>query len=73
MVAREGTIKSNNGIRVRVELVVRTLAGKLKFIESKFGPNSEFTTNQKSAYPQISNTGGTVCGNNGSSAGLSAG
>ena len=49
------------------------MAGKIKWIESKYGPNARFTNNQKTAYPEISRSGGTIRGNNGISANLQPG
>ncbi len=62
VVGREVTVRTPSGIRVRIDLVVRTLSGKLKFIESKFGPNARLTENQKIGYPEIAKSGGNVRG-----------
>jgi hypothetical protein len=73
VVAREVTIDTPSGTRVRVDLVTRTLTGALRFIEAKFGPNARFTENQIPGYPEIAQSGGTVAGGNGAGAGLPAG
>jgi RHS repeat-associated protein len=70
VVAREVTIKTQSGIRFRIDLVVKTITGKLKFIESKFGKTADATSNQKIAHPEFIKTGGEVRGNNGLPAGL---
>jgi RHS repeat-associated protein len=75
VVAREVSIRTPNssGEKIRIDLVVRTVTGKLKFIESKNGPNAKFTANQKKYYPDFEQNGGTIVGNNGASAGLNEG
>jgi hypothetical protein len=73
VVARQVTIKTHNNIRVRVDLIVRTLRGKLKLTDAKFGPGARLTANQKATYPEVSRYGGTIRGNNAASAGLPAG
>jgi RHS repeat-associated protein len=73
VVAREVTITAANGVKMRVDLVVRTITGKLRFIELKWGSRAQATANQKAAIPSIVKDGGTVRGNNGSTAGLNHG
>ena len=73
VVARQVTIQSRSGIHVRIDMITKSLNGKLSFIDSKFGPSARFTTNQKIAYPEISRSGGIIIGNKGVSAGLPAG
>ncbi len=60
VVAREVTIETPSGIRVRVDLVTKSVSGKIKFIEAKFGPGADLTTNQKAGYPEILRSGGEI-------------
>jgi len=69
VVARQVTIETAS-TRVRVDLVTETLFGRLRLIESKFGPNASFTENQQIGYPELLQSGGIVRGANGTSAGL---
>lgn len=73
IVGRQVTIQSKSGVRMRADFIVRTLQGKLKLIESKFGPTARQTKNQIIGYEEISKFGGTIKGDNASSAGLPAG
>jgi len=72
VVARQVTIETSS-VRVRVDLVTETLFGRLRLIESKFGPGAGLTDNQAIGYPEILQSGGTVRGLNGVPAGLPAG
>ena len=62
VVAREVTIDTPSGVRVRVDLVTKTINGTLRFIDAKFGPKAQFTDNQKIGYPEISKAGGKIVG-----------
>jgi hypothetical protein len=63
VVAREVTIDTPSGVRVRVDLVVKNrITGALRFIESKFGPSADFTPNQEVGYPEIGRSGGRIVG-----------
>jgi RHS repeat-associated protein len=57
-VAEEVTVKADNGVSIRFDRVTQSIfTGALRFIESKFGPRSEFQPNQSLAYPEILRTG----------------
>lgn len=62
VIGREVTIRAANGVRLRVDLVVRNMfTGRVRFIEAKFGPTSRFTEpNQVQGYPSILQNGGTI-------------
>ncbi len=73
VVAREVTVDTASGVRVRVDLVTRSITGKLRLIDAKFGPGAKFTDNQKVGYPEIGNTGGKIVGGKLEGQGLPAG
>ena len=49
------------GARVRFDLVLRNIfTGRIRFVESKFGPNAGFTPNQRQSYPNMLRNGGII-------------
>jgi hypothetical protein len=61
VIAREVTIETPSGVRTKVDLVLKNqITGKLRFVESKFGPSARYESNQKLAYPEIGRSGGTI-------------
>ena len=70
VVAREVTIETPAGVRVRVDMIIRDIFGRLRLVDAKFGPNADFTPNQLIGYPAIGRAGGIVRGANGAAAGL---
>jgi RHS repeat-associated protein len=74
VVAREVTIDVPSvNERVRVDIVVKTITGALKFIDAKFGPTARLTASQKIGYEALARDGGVIAGANGEGAGLPAG
>ena len=57
ILGREITMETTAG-RTRIDLLVETPGGKLKFIEVKTGPSARLTPNQRAAFPQIRSEGG---------------
>jgi hypothetical protein len=56
------TIKTNNGVRVRLDFASRDAAGNLKLTEAKSSPTAPLTRNQRAGFPEIAKAGGTVVG-----------
>jgi len=48
----------------------RDFRGRLRLIESKFGPTADFTDSQKIGYPEVGSRGGKVVGGKLASQGL---
>ncbi|MFJ2288311.1 S-type pyocin domain-containing protein [Pseudomonas iridis] len=60
--AREVTIKADNGVKTRVDMIGRDADGEISCVECKSSDTAPLTKNQKSAFPEIEKTGGTVVG-----------
>lgn len=60
--AREVTIKTDNGVKTRVDMIGRDADGEISCVECKSSDTAPLTKNQKSAFPEIEKTGGTVVG-----------
>jgi hypothetical protein len=73
VVAREVALQPSNGPAVRLDFVTRNLFGRLKGVESKFGPDARSTPNQRVSYPLLRANGGIVNAQNGGGAGWTQG
>ncbi|MCY0110106.1 S-type pyocin domain-containing protein [Pseudomonas monsensis] len=60
--AREITIKADNGVKTRVDMIGRDADGEISCVECKSSDTAPLTKNQKSAFSEIEKTGGTVVG-----------
>ncbi len=70
-VAQRVSVQASNGQRTVVDMV--TNQGKPALTELKSSETAKLTSGQKSAFPLIQQSGGTVVGNNGAKIGLPAG
>jgi hypothetical protein len=61
-VSEQVTIKAENGVKTRVDVVSKDARGKVKLTEAKSSQTAPLTKNQKSAFPSIEHKGGTVVG-----------
>ena len=69
-VAEQVTVKAADGTKTRLDFVTKNGQGNVNCIECKSSATAQLTPNQKKAFPQIQQTGGTVVGNNGAGIGL---
>ena len=70
VVAREVTILSG-GVRARVDLVTKNIfTGRYTLVESKYGPNANFTPNQNVVYQKIRKDGAVIVGYTADAAGM---
>lgn len=69
-VAEQVTVKAADGTKTRLDFVTKNGQGNINCIECKSSATAPLTPNQKTAFPQIQQTGGTVVGNNGAGIGL---
>jgi RHS repeat-associated protein len=60
-VSREVTVKSGSGTKTRIDIVAKK-DGQIRCIECKSSETAPLTPNQKTAHPEIGQTGGTVVG-----------
>lgn len=61
-VAQQVTIKANNGVKTKVDVVSKTETGAVKLREAKASSTAPLTKNQKAAHPSIEQSGGVVVG-----------
>ena len=61
VVASQVTIKTPSGVRTRVDFVIRN-GNEIRCIECKASQTARFTRNQRSAFPEIQQSGGVVVG-----------
>lgn len=61
-ITEQVTIKAENGVRTRVDVVGKDASGRVKLTEAKSSQTASLTKNQKSAFPLIEQKGGTVVG-----------
>ncbi|VUD51028.1 tRNA3(Ser)-specific nuclease WapA [Thalassocella blandensis] len=61
-VAEQVTIKTKSGTKTRVDLVSKDKDGNIKCTECKSSETAPLTKNQKQAFPEIEESGGTVVG-----------
>lgn len=72
-VAEQVTVKAADGTKTRLDLVTKDAQGNITCIECKSSSTAPLTRNQKTAFPQIQESGATVVGNKGASIGLPKG
>jgi RHS repeat-associated protein len=56
------TIKTESGVKTRVDVVSKDASGQVKLQEAKSSATAPLTPNQAAAHPEIEQTGGTVVG-----------
>ena len=61
-IVQQVTIKADNGVKARVDIVSTNPSGQLTLTEAKSSATAPLTTNQKAAYPSIAQSGGVVVG-----------
>lgn len=60
--AREVTVKTDSGVRTRIDMMGRDADGNLSCVECKSSETAPLTRNQKVGFPEIEKTGATVVG-----------
>lgn len=61
-VVQQVTIKTQSGVRTRVDLLSRDSAGAIRCTECKASATAPLTKNQRLAFPEIQQSGGVVVG-----------
>jgi len=61
-VAQQVTLKTDSGVRTRMDVVSTTETGTVRLQEAKSSQTAPLTTNQAKAHPEIQQTGATVVG-----------
>jgi RHS repeat-associated protein len=61
-VVQQLTIKTDSGVRTRLDAAGRDAAGNARLTEAKASETARLTPNQRKAFPEIGQTGGTVAG-----------
>jgi RHS repeat-associated protein len=61
-VVQQVTVKTQSGVRTRIDVVGRDASGGLRLTEAKSSSSAPLTPNQRAAFPEIAQTGGTVVG-----------
>ncbi|WP_407486619.1 hypothetical protein, partial [Elizabethkingia anophelis] len=61
-VAEQVTVKAKDGTKTRLDFITKDSNGNIICIECKSSSTAPLTPNQKTAFPQIQQTGGTVVG-----------
>jgi hypothetical protein len=59
---REVTVKTDSGVRTRIDMMGRDADGKISCVECKSSETAPLTRNQKLGFPEIEKTGATVVG-----------
>ncbi|OCG41485.1 hypothetical protein [Gilliamella sp. Bif1-4] len=60
--AREVTIKTEGGTKIRVDMIGRDENGNITCIECKSSDTAPLTPNQKVGFPDLEKNGGTIIG-----------
>lgn len=60
--AREVTVKTNSGVKTRIDMMGRDTDGEISCVECKSSDTAPLTKNQKAAFPEIEKTGATIVG-----------
>lgn len=60
--AREITVKTDSGVKTRIDMMGRDTDGEISCIECKSSDTAPLTKNQKAAFPEIEKTGATIVG-----------
>ena len=61
-IVRQVTVETESGIKTRLDLVGRDASGSVRLTEAKASETARLTPNQRTAFPEIAETGCTVCG-----------
>jgi hypothetical protein len=60
--AREVTVKTDSGVKTRIDMMGRDTDGEISCVECKSSETAPLTKNQKAAFPEIEKTGATIVG-----------
>jgi hypothetical protein len=60
--AREVTVKTDSGVKTRIDMMGRDTDGEISCVECKSSDTAPLTKNQKAAFPEIEKTGATIVG-----------
>lgn len=60
--AREVTVKTDSGVKTRIDMIGRDTDGEISCVECKSSDTAPLTKNQKAAFPEIEETGATIVG-----------
>lgn len=60
--AREVTVKTDSGVKTRIDMMGRDTDGELSCVECKSSDTAPLTKNQKAAFPEIEKSGATIVG-----------
>jgi predicted helicase len=61
-IAEQVTIKTDSGVNTRIDFVAKNENGDVVCFECKSSETAPLSKNQKKAFPEIEQTGGTVAG-----------
>lgn len=61
-IAEQVTVKANNGVKTRIDVVSKDANGNIVLTEAKSSATAPLTKNQQAAHPSIAQTGGVVVG-----------
>jgi RHS repeat-associated protein len=61
-VAEQVTLKTESGVRTRMDVVSQDASGQIRLQEAKSSDTAPFTSNQAAAHPEIEQSGATVVG-----------
>ena len=61
-VVQQVTVRTQSGVRTRIDLLGRDSSGRIVCTECKSSATAPLTTNQAAAFPEIQRTGGVVVG-----------
>lgn len=61
-VGKEITVKTQSGVRTRLDFLTKDKNGNIGCVECKSSPTAPLTRNQKQAFPEIGQSGATVVG-----------
>jgi RHS repeat-associated protein len=61
-VVQQITVKTDSGVRTRIDIVTKDANGNLQCVECKASDTAPLTKNQKAAFPEIQRSGATVVG-----------
>jgi hypothetical protein len=60
--AREVTVKTDSGVKTRIDMMGRDTDGEISCVECKSSDTAPLTKNQKAAFPEIEKSGATIVG-----------
>jgi hypothetical protein len=61
-VVQQVTVRTNSGVRTRLDALGRDASGTIRCTECKSSATAPFTTNQAAAFPEIQQSGAVVVG-----------